>query len=118
MQNQFSRSELLIGKEGIENSTNQEWQSLVQAESAVILLMHLSAAEFKQQLKDKKGDYILGSKAGDYLKKNVLEGGKDVFTSRVSVEGTMYYGYYIPVKQNNSDDIIGMIFAGMPVKGS
>lgn len=67
-------------------------------------------------LKDKKGDYILGSKAGDYLKKNVLEGGKDVFTSRVSVEGIMYYGYYIPVKQNNSDDIIGMIFAGMPVR--
>lgn len=28
-------------------------------------------------LKDKKGDYILGSKAGDYLKKNVLEGGKE-----------------------------------------
>ena len=67
-------------------------------------------------LKDKKGGYILGSKAGDYLKKNVLEGGKDVFTSRVSVEGTMYYGYYIPVKQNNSDDIIGMIFAGMPAR--
>ena len=67
-------------------------------------------------LKDKKGDYILGSKAGDYLKKNVLEGGKDVFTSRVSVEGTMYYGYYIPVKQNNSYDIIGMIFAGMPAR--
>lgn len=67
-------------------------------------------------LKDKKGDYILGSKAEDYLKKNVLEGGKDVFTSRVSVEGTMYYGYYIPVKQNNSDDIIGMIFAGMPAR--
>ncbi len=67
-------------------------------------------------LKDKKGDYILGSKAGDYVKKNVLQKGKDVFSSRVSVEGTMYYGYYIPVKQNNSDDIVGMIFAGMPVK--
>lgn len=67
-------------------------------------------------LKDKKGDYILGSKAGDYVKKNVLQKGDDVFSSRVSVEGTMYYGYYIPVKQNNSDDVIGMIFAGMPVK--
>ena len=67
-------------------------------------------------LKDKKGDYILGSKAGDYVKKNVLQKGKDVFSSRVSVEGTMYYGYYIPVRQNNSDDIVGMIFAGMPVK--
>lgn len=67
-------------------------------------------------LKDKKGDYILGSKAGDYVKKNVLQKGDDVFSSRVSVDGTMYYGYYIPVKQNNSDDVIGMIFAGMPVK--
>jgi len=67
-------------------------------------------------LKDKKGDYILGSKAGDYVKKNVLQKGNDVFSSRVNVEGTMYYGYYIPVKQNNSDDVIGMIFAGMPVK--
>lgn len=67
-------------------------------------------------LKDKKGDYILGSKAGDYVKKNVLQKGDDVFSSRVSVEGTMYYGYYIPVKQNNSDNVIGMIFAGMPVK--
>lgn len=67
-------------------------------------------------LKDKKGDYILGSKAGDYVKKNVLQKGNDVFSSRVSLEETMYYGYYIPVKQNNSDDVIGMIFAGMPVK--
>lgn len=67
-------------------------------------------------LKDKKGDYILGSKAGDYVKKNVLQKGDDVFSSRVSVEETMYYGYYIPVKQNNSDNVIGMIFAGMPVK--
>lgn len=67
-------------------------------------------------LKDKNGDYILGSRAGDYIKKKVLQEGEDVFTSRVSVEGTMYYGYYIPVKQNNSDEIIGMIFAGMPVK--
>lgn len=50
------------------------------------------------------------------MKKNVLQKGNDVFSSRVSVEGTMYYGYYIPVKQNNSDDVIGMIFAGMPVK--
>ena len=36
-------------------------------------------------LKDKKGDYILGSKAGDYVKKNVLQKGNDVFSSRVSV---------------------------------
>lgn len=66
-------------------------------------------------LKDKEGNRLLGSKAGEILVKNVLEDGNDVFTNRVQVEDTMYYGYYIPVHQNNSNQVIGMIFAGMPV---
>lgn len=66
-------------------------------------------------LKDKDGNRLLGSKAGEILVKNVLEDGNDVFTNRVQVEDVMYYGYYIPVHQNNSNEVIGMIFAGMPV---
>lgn len=66
-------------------------------------------------LKDKNGDSITGSRAGEFLVKNVLTDGNDVFTNRVLVEDTFYFGYYIPVYQNNSDEIIGMIFAGMPV---
>lgn len=66
-------------------------------------------------LKDKNGARITGSKAGDFLVKHVLSDGNDVFTNRVNVEGTMYYGYFIPVHQNNSEEIIGMVFAGMPV---
>ncbi|MDD6326860.1 MAG: methyl-accepting chemotaxis protein [Lachnospiraceae bacterium] len=64
---------------------------------------------------DKDGRRILDSEAGDFLKENVLTDGNDVFTNRVDVNGTMYYGYYIPVFQNNSNEIIGMIFAGKPV---
>ena len=63
-------------------------------------------------LKDADGKRILGSKAGDFLVENVLQ----VFTNRVLVDGTFYFGYYVPVHQNNSDEIIGMVFAGMPVK--
>lgn len=66
-------------------------------------------------LKDKDGNRLLASKAGEILVKNVLEDGNDVFTNRVQVEDVMYYGYYIPVHQNNSNEVIGMIFAGMPV---
>ena len=66
-------------------------------------------------LRDKDGKRLVGSKAGEILIKNVLQDGNDVFTNRVLVEDTMYYGYYIPVHQNNSTEIIGMIFAGMPV---
>lgn len=67
-------------------------------------------------LKDADGKRILGSKAGDFLVENVLQDGNEVFTNRVLVDGTFYFGYYVPVHQNNSDEIIGMFFAGMPVK--
>lgn len=67
-------------------------------------------------LKDAAGNRILGSKAGNFLVKNVLQDGNEVFTNRVLVDGTFYFGYYVPVYQNNSDEIIGMVFAGMPVK--
>lgn len=67
-------------------------------------------------LKDADGKRILGSKAGDFLVENVLQNGNEVFTNRVLVDGTFYFGYYVPVHQNNSDEIIGMVFAGMPVK--
>lgn len=67
-------------------------------------------------LKDADGKRILGSKAGDFLVENVLQDGNEVFTNRVLVDGTFYFGYYVPVHQNNSDEIIGMVFAGMPVK--
>lgn len=67
-------------------------------------------------LKDADGKRILGSKAGDFLVENVLKDGNEVFTNRVLVDGIFYFGYYVPVHQNNSDEIIGMVFAGMPVK--
>ena len=67
-------------------------------------------------LKDADGKRILGSKAGDFLVENVLQDGNEEFTNRVLVDGTFYFGYYVPVHQNNSDEIIGMVFAGMPVK--
>lgn len=67
-------------------------------------------------LKDADGKRILGSKAGDFLVENVLQDGNEVFTNRVLVDGTFYFGYYVPVHQNNSDEIIGMVFAGMAVK--
>lgn len=67
-------------------------------------------------LKDADGKRILGSTAGNFLVENVLQDGNEVFTNRVLVDGTFYFGYYVPVHQNNSDEIIGMVFAGMPVK--
>lgn len=66
-------------------------------------------------LTDSNGQRLVGSSAGEFVVENVLQDGNEVFTNRVLVEDTFYFGYYIPVYQNNSNEVIGMIFAGMPV---
>lgn len=62
---------------------------------------------------DKNGNRILKSKAGDVIVEKVLNGGEEYFSEAVSIEGTLNYGYFMPVYQNGSDtDIVGMIFVG------
>lgn len=63
-------------------------------------------------VKDADGNRIIGSPAGKKIQKEVLENGHKYFTKLVSIDGTRYCGYYIPVNQNDSDEIIGMIFVG------
>ena len=88
----------------------------IQEKTGVEITFFYGDERLVTSLKDKDGNRIVGSRAGEFLVKNVLEDGNDVFTNRVLVEDEYYFGYYIPVHQNNSDEIIGMIFAGMPVK--
>ena len=63
--------------------------------------------------KDRDGARILGSPAGDIIIEKVLNGGEEYFSSSVSLDGTMNYGYYIPVYQKGTTtNAIGMIFVG------
>ncbi len=67
--------------------------------------------------KDANGDRVLGSRAGDKIVEKVLKGGEEYFSSAVSIDGELNYGYFMPVHQNNSDNqIIGMIFVGTNLK--
>ena len=88
----------------------------IAAKTGIEVTLFYNDTRLVTSLKDADGKRILGSKAGDFLVENVLQDGNEVFTNRVLVDGTFYFGYYVPVHQNNSDEIIGMVFAGMPVK--
>ena len=88
----------------------------IAAKTGIEITFFYNDTRLGTSLKDADGKRILGSKAGDFLVENVLKDGNEVFTNRVLVDGTFYFGYYVPVHQNNSDEIIGMVFAGMPVK--
>lgn len=62
---------------------------------------------------DEEGNRILNSRAGDKIVEKVLKGGEEYFSQAVSIEGTLNYGYFMPVYQNGStSEIIGMVFVG------
>ena len=64
--------------------------------------------------KDKDGNRILQSEAGEKIQKEVLGAGHEYFSENVSIEGTMYYGYFTPVYQpDDKSTPIGMVFAGI-----
>ena len=50
---------------------------------------------------------VLGTKASDIVIEKVLDNQETYFDTDVDVQGTPYYGYYIPTKE-------GMLFAGKP----
>lgn len=63
---------------------------------------------------DLNGDRILGSRAGERIVEKVLDQGEEYFSKAISLDGTLNYGYYIPVYQNGTtENPIGMIFVGI-----
>lgn len=63
---------------------------------------------------DADGNRILGSPAGDVIVEKVLEQGQPYFSSSVSIDGVMNYGYFLPIFAKATDETpVGMIFAGV-----
>jgi len=58
------------------------------------------------------GERILGSPAGEVVKKKVLQDGEEYFSKGVSLDGKISYGYYVHVFQKTGEQPLGMIFAG------
>jgi len=85
----------------------------IKEESGMDVTFFYGADRIMTSAKDKDGNRLLGSPAGDKIKKKVLEQGKEYFSDNISMDGTIYYGYYVPVFQEGTKDSpIGMVFAG------
>ena len=59
------------------------------------------------------GTRIVGSGAPDLVVKDVLQGGNSCFYTKVMINGTYYFAYYMPI-HNSDGEIKGMIFVGKP----
>ena len=63
---------------------------------------------------DESGSRVLRTKASESVVNTVQKNGKDYFATDVVVVGQDYYGYYVPLTDETTGEIVGMVFAGMP----
>lgn len=61
------------------------------------------------------GEPIIGTDVSDEVAKTVLGKGEDVFVKDIVINDMDFYGYYMPVHQSGTDEVIGMFFAGAPM---
>ena len=61
---------------------------------------------------DENGKSVIGTKADDKVTEKVLKGGQEYYTDNIIIQGNKCSALYIPLKQDNSSEIIGMVFVG------
>ena len=57
---------------------------------------------------------VLYTQAGEKVIEKVLRGGQEYSASNVDIVGSKYYTYYVPLYQEGTKDVIGMVFCGRP----
>ncbi len=62
-------------------------------------------------LRDMNGERINGTEVASHISKEILENGKEYFSNDLTISGKNYYGYYMPLK-NDDGKAIGMLFVG------
>lgn len=102
-----------VWKGGYNISKSDTLLDSIKEESGMDVTFFYGDERIMTSAKDKNGERILGSPAGDIIVETVLNKGKEYFSSSVSLDGNLNYGYYVPVYQNTtSTNPIGMIFVG------
>lgn len=103
-----------IWKGGYNISRSERLVDTIKEKSGMEVTFFYGNKRIMTSLTDENGNRILGSPAGAKIEEEVLGKGQEYFSKNVSVNGEIYFGYYVPVFQNgDSAEAIGMVFAGM-----
>lgn len=106
-----------VWKGGYNISKSEALLDSIKEETGMDVTFFYGTERIMTSAKDSDGNRILGSPAGSVIEKKVLKGGEEYFSSAVSLDGTLNYGYYIPVYQKGTDEEpIGMVFVGTDKK--
>lgn len=63
---------------------------------------------------NRTGERMLGTKAGDEVVDTVLRNEMVYTSENALIGGVEYYAYYIPLREDETNQVVGMVFAGKP----
>ncbi len=69
---------------------------------------------YMSSILDDNGQRIIGTQAGPRAIETVLGKGEEFFATDAVVNDADYFGYYVPLFDFGTNEVIGMVFAGMP----
>ena len=67
-------------------------------------------------VKDKSGTLLIGTTMDEEVYDQIYKQGETYFTKDSELGGESYYGYYIPIKQPSTGEIVACFFTGKPTK--
>lgn len=103
-----------IWKGGYNISRSEKLLDTIREKSGMEVTFFYGDKRIMTSIVDADGKRILGSPAGEKIVEEVLKKGQEYFSRQVSVDGKMYYGYYVPVFQDgDAGTPVGMVFAGV-----
>lgn len=103
-----------IWKGGYNISRSEKLLDTIKEKSGMEVTFFYGDKRIMTSIVDADGKRILGSPAGEKIVEEVLKKGQEYFSRQVSVDGKMYYGYYVPVFQDgDAGTPVGMVFAGV-----
>lgn len=112
----FSYQDNVLKKGSLTLSGNYSVIDKLQKSTNIDTTLYYQDTVVSSTIKDSTGNRIIGSRADASIVSDVVNGGKTVYSSDMSINGVAYSGIYIPLTQPSSGAIIGMLFTGTPQK--
>ena len=102
-------------KGAIQLSENYSVMDALKESTEIDTTLYWDTQRVASTLMDEAGNRMVGTKLyNEEIIDTVLKKGEVYYTTNISIGGEAYFGVYSPLKQPNSEEVIGMIFAGKP----
>lgn len=106
----YNDGKLKKGK--IDISADKKFIDKIKENSNLYVTIFYKDTRAVSSILDKNGKSVIGTKADEQVVERVLKGGEEYYTNSINIQDTKCSAVYMPLKQVNSNETIGMIFVG------